>query len=130
MLAVIRSTSAIAYRTWSRAIPDAARLRRDQVPGNLRHHLAKFIRLVTRAAQNRRHHLVRQKVVERCPGVVAFGAPMFMGDGGPRSVKFDIGFGTILDHLTPSWQIAEGAPDPAVDRNGASRAQPETRGRF
>src|SRR3984893_9910381 len=99
MSAVIRSTNAIA---------DAARLRRDQVPGHLRHHLAKFIRLVTRAAQDRRHHLVRQKVVERCPGVVAaFGAPMFMGDGEPRSVKSDVGFGTILDHLTPSWQIAE-----------------------
>ena len=28
----------------------------------------------------------------------AFGAPMFMGDGEPQSVKFDIGFGTILDH--------------------------------
>jgi len=36
-----------------------------------------------RAAQNRRHHLVREKVVERCPGAVAFGAPMFMGDGEP-----------------------------------------------
>src|ERR1700730_16748961 len=128
MSAVIRSTSAIAYRTWSRAIPDVARLRRDQVPGHLGHHLAKFIRLVTRAAQDRRHHLVRQKVVEGCPRAVAFGAPMFMGE--PQSVKFDIGFGTILDHLTPSWQIAEGAPDPAVDRNGASRARPETCGRF
>src|SRR2546429_753655 len=54
---------------------DAARLRRGQVPGHLRHHLAKFIRLVARAAQNRRHHLVRQKVVEHRPGAVAFGAP-------------------------------------------------------
>src|ERR1700737_1053106 len=98
MSAVIRSTAAIA---------DAARLRGNQVPGHLRHHLAKFIRLVTRAAQDRRHHLVRQKVVERCPGVVAFGAPMFMGDGEPRSVKSDVGFGTILDHLTPSWHIVE-----------------------
>jgi hypothetical protein len=35
---------------------------------------------------------------------------MFMGDGEPQSVKFDIGFGTILDHLTPSWQIAEVRP--------------------
>jgi hypothetical protein len=33
-----------------------------------------------------------------------------MGTGEPRSVKFDIGFGTILDHLTPSWQIAEVRP--------------------
>jgi hypothetical protein len=40
-------------------------IRRDQVPGHLCHHLAKFIRLVTRTAQNRRHHLIRQKVVER-----------------------------------------------------------------
>src|SRR4029077_10277202 len=106
MSAVIRSTSAMAYRTWSRAIPDVARLRRDQVPGHLGYHLAKFIKLVTRASQDRRHHLVRQKVVEGCPRAVAFAAPMFMGDGKPHSVKFDIGFGTILDHLTPSWQIS------------------------
>jgi hypothetical protein len=69
--------------------------------GHLRHHLAKFIRLVTRAAQNRRHRLVRQKIVERCPGAEAFGAPKFIAAGESRSVKFDIGFGTILDHLTP-----------------------------
>jgi hypothetical protein len=87
-----------------------ARLRRGQVPGDLRHHLAKFIRLLTRIAQNRCPHLVRQKIVERCPGAEAFGAPKFMGTGEPRSVKFDIGFGTILDHLTPSWQIAEVRP--------------------
>jgi hypothetical protein len=59
---------------------------------HVRHHLAKFVRLVTRAAQNRRHHLVRQKVVERCPVAVAFDAPMLMGDGEPPGVKFDIGF--------------------------------------
>jgi hypothetical protein len=53
---------------------DAPRLRRDQVPGHLRHHLAKFIGLVTRATQNRRHQLVREKVVERCPGAEAFDA--------------------------------------------------------
>jgi hypothetical protein len=87
-----------------------ARLRRGQVPGDLRHHLAKFIRLLTRIAQNRCPHLVRQKIVERCPGAEAFGAPKFMGTGEPRSVKFDIGFGTILDHLIPSWQIAEVRP--------------------
>src|ERR1700720_3988051 len=87
-----------------------ARLRRGQLPGHLRHHLAKFIRLVTRAAKNRRHHLVRQKIVERCPGAEAFGAPKFLGTGEPRSVKFYIGFGTILAHLTPSSQIGEVRP--------------------
>jgi hypothetical protein len=35
---------------------------------------------------------------------------LFMGTGEPRSVKFDIGFGIIPDHLTPSWQIAEVRP--------------------
>src|SRR6266446_2581815 len=115
MSAVIRSPS---------AIPAVARLRRDQVPGHLGHHLAKFIKLVTRAAQNRRHHLVRQRVVEGCPRAVAFGAPMFMGDGEPRSVKSDVGFGTILDHLTPSWQIAEVRPSET-----AQVGRPETCGR-
>ena len=58
----------------------------------------------------RNHHLVRQEIVERCPGAEAFGAPKFLGTGEPRSVKFDIGFGTILAHLTPSWQIGEIRP--------------------
>ena len=61
-----------------------SRLRRDQVPGHLRrHHLAKFIRLVARAAQNRHHHLLRQKVVGRRPEAVAFGAPELMRAGEP-----------------------------------------------
>src|SRR5271169_2675404 len=54
----------------------------------------------------------------------AFGAPMFMGDGEPQSVKFDIGYGTILDHLTPSWQIAEVRPTET-----AQVGRPETCGR-
>src|SRR5580693_10689551 len=114
MSAVIRSTSAIA---------DAARLRRDQVPGHLRHHLAKFIRLVTRAAQNRRHHLVRKKIVERRRGAVAFGAPELMRAGDPHRVKFDIGFGTILDHFNP---LANSCNAPALPwtGNAASRARP------
>jgi hypothetical protein len=29
----------------------------------------------------------------------AFGVPKLMGTGEPPSIKFDIGFGTILDHL-------------------------------
>ena len=82
------------------------RLRRDKVPGHLRHHLAKFIRLITRAAQNRRHHLVRQKIVERRPGAIAPGAPELRRPGEPYGVKFDIGFGTILDRLIPLSNIS------------------------
>ena len=59
------------------------RMRRAGGGRALRHHLAKFVRLVARAAQNRRHHLVRQKVVERRPGAVAFGAPEPMRAGEP-----------------------------------------------
>jgi hypothetical protein len=70
-----------------------------QGPGHLRHHLAKFIRSVTCAAQDRRHHLVQQKVVKRRPGAVAFGIPWSIGK--PRCAKFDIGRGTIVDHLPP-----------------------------
>src|SRR5271155_829654 len=124
MSAVIRPTRAIAYRIWSRAIADAARSRRDQVPRHLRHHLAKFIRFVTRAAQDRRHHLVRQKIVEGCPGAVAFGSPKFMGTGEPRSVKFDIGIGTILDHLTPPGRLGEIRPTlrrPKRSKSGSTR---------
>jgi hypothetical protein len=61
------------------------RLRRGQVPGHLRHHLAKFIRFVTRAAQNRHHHRVRQKIVERRPGAVASGAPELCALVSPRA---------------------------------------------
>jgi hypothetical protein len=96
---------------WSRAMADAARLRRDQVPGHLRHHLAKFIRLVTCAAQNGCHHLVRQKIVERCPGAEAFGAPKFMGlVNRERQIRYR--FRDNPRSFNPSWQIGE-IPNPA-----------------